>query len=156
MQIFLFVIDGIPRCRASLAQAQAALEDYLRELPGTSDVWWDDERPYEARRYLYSSSHTDTAVEDAEVDFEVTEKLIWPVELPGDDHTRGPDVQLFSLGAKLSLEVKTDQGKYQLMRAVSQREWSEKRLRPHLVLNFATNAGQALADRLTQNPKERT
>lgn len=154
MKIFLFTIDGKPGFRHTLHEAQAVLEEHLRDVRDISDVWWDDEHPYEARKYMYGSSHSDTAVEDAEVDFETTDQLIWPVTLADGEHERRQNRILPWGGAELCLTVRTDRHKEQLVRVIPEKDWSEDRLRPHIVLNFAVNAGQALADHLTS--KERT
>lgn len=87
MQIFLFVIDGVPGFRYDLAGAQVALGDRLRDNPNVSDVWWDDKHPYEARTYLYGASHTDYVASgdpmEDDISWETTDQLIWPVTVNG-------------------------------------------------------------------------
>lgn len=155
MQIYLFTIHGKPEFRHTLAEAQAALEDHLRDRRDVTDVWWDDESPYVARTYMYGSLHEDTAVEGYDgADFETTDRLIWPVTLPDGERNTDQSSRLLTRGAELSLTIVTDHHKEQVSRMIPEEEWSEERLRPHIVLNFAVNAGQSLADHL--NPKERT
>jgi hypothetical protein len=155
MQIFLFIIDGKPGLRLDLHEAQAALEDRLRNDRDVSDVWWDDDSPYEARKYLYGSSHTDTAaLEYHEVDFETTGQLIWPVTLADGEHKRDRAGRPPFGEAELTLTIVSGQYKEQVVRIIPEADWSEDRLRPHIVTSFAVNAGQALADRVTL--KERT
>jgi len=154
MEIFLFVIDGRPGMRLSLHEAQACLEENLRDQRDVSDIWWDDESPYEARRYLYGSSHTDTALDDeAEVDFETTDQIIWPVILEVDNPGK-PLGPLEFGGVEMIMEVRTRTEKHQIIEAVTESVWSESRIRPHVVSHFAAWAGMALADHWIK--KERT
>jgi hypothetical protein len=153
MQIYLFVIDGRPSFRTELHHAQAVLEDHLLTKRDVSDVWWDDNCPYEARMYLYGSSHSDYGRDPEDpykdLDFETTDQIIWPVTIPGskiEAEQLDPD---FLGGAELQFEVKTRVGRDTLVRTVPPDEWSNKNLRPHIISLFAMNAGQALADRWT-------
>lgn len=153
MKIFLFVIDGRPTFRTTLIGAQAALEDRLWGREGVSDVWWDDARPYEARVYLYGSSHSDYGADPEDpykdVSFETTEQLIWPVEV-GADHSPAERLDpLVPGGVELSMEVRTDEGSWKIIRRETSDFWSEKHLRPHLITHFAVHAGHELADRWT-------
>jgi len=159
MKIFLFVIEGTPGYRLSLAEAQACLEDHLRDRRDVSDVWWDDENPYEARVYLYGASHSDYEADvaagvDPNADWETTGQLIWPVTLPDSGHTRKQEEVLPFGGAELSLTIRTDHHKEDFLRVIPDLTWSDNTLRPLITMNFAVNAAQALIDRWTS--KERT
>jgi hypothetical protein len=154
MQIFLFVIDGKPGYRTTLAEAQACLEDHLRDRRDVSDVWWDDERPHEARLYYYGASHSDyeadlAAGNDPDASWETTDQLIWPVHLSEGMRPMPPEPRLSCGGAELTLMVKTIRHKEQVVRIIPEKDWSDVRLRPHVVRSFAVDAGQVLADHLT-------
>lgn len=154
MQLFLFVVNGTPGYRTSLSDAQACLEEHLRDLSDVSDVWWDDHDPLYARKYMYGSSHEETAVEDAEVNFETTEQLIWPVEVPElpEQPAKEDRYSLFPGGAEMTMSVVTGTGKIQMIRRVPETDWSEDRLKPHLITTFAVRAGRALADEIKKEP----
>jgi hypothetical protein len=156
MQIFLYIVDGKPNFRRSLAEAQAVLEDHLRDLRDVTDVWWDDDSPYEARKYMYGASHSDFEADgyDAEIDWETTEQIIWPVELGDGEPSVDPVPFVLGGGVIMDLTWRTERGRYSFTRTVPLAEMTEERLRPHIITSFAMSASQALADLWTS--KERT
>lgn len=148
MQIFLFIVNGKPGYRLTLEAAQACLEDHLRSRRDITDVWWDDESPYEARTYLYGASHSDFEAEgyDAEISWETTDQLIWPVMLSPEVKSAAEKLDsLFPSGAEMIMSIKTDKGKCQFVRHIPLGPWAEKWMRPRLITDFATEAGQSLA-----------
>lgn len=149
MELFLFIIGNRPGYRRTLHEAQAVLEDHLRDQQGISDVWWDDEEPYWARTYLYGSSHSDTAVDDAPVDFETTDQLIWPITIPALEPKVKTLDPLFPMGAEMVLTVTTMTEKHQVVECVTESEWCKEEFRPYIITHFAAQAGQTLASNWT-------
>lgn len=150
MKIYLFTIDGKPKHRCSLAEAQAVLEDYIRGRRDVTDVYWDDEYPYEARVYLYGSSHSDFGRDPEDpykdMNFETTDQLIWPVDLGVNEEPSRPGHRCPFGGAELTMTIRTQGQKGQFIRSIPEDVWDEEHLRGHVIMSFATNAGQALAD----------
>lgn len=157
MKIYLFVLDGKPGYRCSVEEAQAVLEDHLRDRRDVSDVWWDDENPYEARVYMYGSSHSDYGLDPEDpykdLNFETTDQIIWPVTIP-EDECKPVQRNPFG-GAELTLTVRVDGRCDQIIRSIPETDWNESRIpRSFLLLNFAAEAGQAMVDHWKS--KERT
>lgn len=150
MRLYLFVINGKPLVRTKLHRAQAALEDHLRGRRDVSDVWWDDENPYQARIYLYGCSHSDFGrdPEDpyADMNFETTDQLIFPTDLnwtPSAPTEQGPP------GTLMSLSITSRDGKWEFDRVVPDDVWSGGVIGKNLLLSqFAMDATYGLGDRL--------
>jgi hypothetical protein len=156
MKIYLFINDGRPDYRCSVAEVQAVLEDQFRERRDVTDVWWDDEDPLRARLYMYGSSHSDYGLDPDDpyknLDFETTDQLIWPMSLSEEECK--PIRRCPLGGAELTMTIRTDRMKSQLVRSIPEDVWNEERLREHVIMSFAVNAGQSLADHWKS--KERT
>lgn len=137
MQIFLFVIDGKPGYRPSLHEAQACLEDHLIDAQNLSEVQWGDvgDDRYGAYLWAYGGNFDEAAPH--------TGQIIWPitVELPVEKLD-----PLMPGGAELVMTVLTDNGKNQIIERVSREVWDEARIRPHIVMHFASRAGRTLGD----------
>jgi hypothetical protein len=151
MRLYLFVIDGKPGFRTELHQAQACLEDHLRDRRDVSDVWWDDERPETARLYLYDGTHVTymgtPEGEDSEISYEEIGPLIFPVEVAflGTNPVLDP---LGPLGARLTLSVQTETGTETVTRAVPEGEWPVKgHARGTLLGSFAVETAFAMGIR---------
>lgn len=151
MQIFLFVIDGKPGFRTELVPAQACLEGHLQERRDVSEVWWDDEYPYQARLYLYdgASHRAFMAIPEGEnetICYETTDQLIFPVEI-GDVTTGRGHLDILDPGAAhLSLSVVTETGTEEVTRVVPQWPTVVAR-RTALLASFAWDTASAMAGR---------
>lgn len=156
MKIYVFMIDGKPRIRTDWRQAQSALEDHLRDRRDVSDVYWGDEgdERWEARVYLYGSSHCDISANPEDdpyqgVNFETTDRLIWEFDLALPERAPVPqDALTEGLGALLELRITTEKGVESVTRAVPKSEWEgEHWVRGHAVWGFATETALNLGIR---------
>ena len=146
MEIFMFVMNDEPHFRKTLAEAQAALEDYHIDEKGYAGVQWGDEGNDQYGAWLTF----EYAMNPEDPDVKWSGQIIWPTEV---DTALDRDVRLSPFdfcAAQMSLSVTTAEGKKQIMNAVSEADWNDLRLRPHLITGFAMKAGQSLADHWTR------
>jgi len=152
MRLYLYVIDGKPAVRTELHQAQASLEDHLRDRRDVSDVWWDDHSPLWARTYLYGASHqeamaAETASVEADISWENTDQVIFPVDL---DDVMVPVAPTLDLpGVTMSLTVVTSEKKADLTRVVPKDLWDASQLdHSKMIIMFAAEAAHGVAGAL--------
>lgn len=151
MRIYLFTIDGTPGARTELHGAQAALEDHFRKRQDVSDVWWDDEDPYNPRLYLYGPTHADWASLaepwDSDISFEEIGSVIFPLDL-AEVPSEPPLSILDPAGARLSLSVTTRKGTETVTRVIPEVEWREAALsRGSILGRFAMDTALAMGIR---------
>ena len=150
MKIYLFTINGRPGFRTDWRDAQACLEDHLRDRRDVTDVYWGDEgdERWYARVYLYGSSHSDISANPEDdpylgVNFETTDQLVWEMEVPSPDEPEVPvmmDPMMPGIGARLERKVITKNRKESVTEVVPQAEWevNPEWQRGHILWAFVT------------------
>lgn len=128
MLIYVFTLDGEPGFRTGLHQAQAVMEEKIRDRRDVSDVWWSDDNPYIPRVYLYGGSHADYEAAqagdyDAEISWEEDRQLIWPMEVPDPVSPVTPLDQLGPVVVQLSMTVSYKEGTRTITRGFSDQHW---------------------------------
>lgn len=165
MKIYLFIINGRPGFRTDWRDAQACLEEHLRDQRDVSDVWWEDEGEdrWYARKYLYGSSHSDISGNPEDdpylgVNFETTDRLIWEAEVP-DPAAEKPlslDPLLPSVGAIFELTIRSKDGKESATHVVSTPEWEGPHwMRGHALWRFVSETALNIGIRWSQKDGNR-
>lgn len=150
MTLYAFVINGTPGYRATLEEAQAAIEDHFIDR-GYSHLEWGKDGDERYGAYLWD----DSAGWDQPAPHEP--RLIWPWANVGlsldvsQDHSGLGPLELCS--AEIAMTVRTRQGKTEFLRCYPEAEWDDDRLRPHLITTFAVRAGNELAKHLSEEGK---
>lgn len=141
MQIFLFIIDGVPGYRFTLAEAQAVLEDHLIEKHNLSEVQWGDDGDARYGAYLWGFSGENA---------DHSGQIIWPQALTRKERNPALDPG----DVEMSLTIRTAEEKSDLTRYIPGFTWEDPLLRAAAIRDFGRSAGLALADHWTT--KERT
>lgn len=159
MKIYLFAINGRPGFRTDWRDAQAALEEHMRDHPDVSDIYWGDEgeERWRAVRYFYGSSHSDISANPEDdpyrgVDFETTDQLIWEVEVPVEPEQPNHALRHFGVGAEIELSIRTPEGTTTVNRRVPKPVWDASPLdRGQILMSFASMNAIQIATRWAKN-----